>query len=200
MAWNFEFNVSYKDIFYNLIPQFLRKNKFLAYLYAIAKPIQTISNDLRTKTQEMNTFLNHSSQVIYFEKYLNDKYDPLDRRITITNKSTEINYWFNDVESAAAVYMYNLWNGTTAYVVDERIVFDNVIYKCILGHTGVQPPHATYWTSEGTMDYYYNLGGGSLEYDFVVNVPNSLVYVDAEFRGDIEQYKLAGKTYEIVKS
>ena len=200
MAWNFEFNVNYKDIFYNLTPEFLRKDNFLSCLYSISKAIQHIADDFRTKTQEMNTFLNHNSQIIYFEKYLNDKYDLLSRRITITNKSTELNYWFNDVEAASPVYVYNSWDSGTAYVVDDRIVFNNIIWACLVNNSGIQPLESSYWTSEGAIDYYYNRSGGSLNYDFVVNVPNSLAYNDAKFRGDIEQYKLAGKTYEILKT
>lgn len=37
------------------------------------------------------------------------------------------------------------WDVATAYVVDDVVTHNYVGYKCILNHTGQEPPNATYW-------------------------------------------------------
>jgi hypothetical protein len=45
----------------------------------------------------------------------------------------------------------NAWSPTSNYVVDDEVIFNNNLYKCILNTTSYQPPtNTTYWTLETT--------------------------------------------------
>ncbi|MBK8856797.1 MAG: hypothetical protein IPN11_03700 [Opitutaceae bacterium] len=37
------------------------------------------------------------------------------------------------------------WNNSTPYAADDIVTYDNVVYRCLLAHTGKTPPEATYW-------------------------------------------------------
>ena len=39
------------------------------------------------------------------------------------------------------------WNVATEYDVDDLVLLNNVVYRCILQHTGEEPPSATQWTT-----------------------------------------------------
>ena len=45
------------------------------------------------------------------------------------------------------------WTPYTTYSVDDLVVWNGAIYKCILAHTtGQQPPNITYWDSPTVQD------------------------------------------------
>ena len=39
------------------------------------------------------------------------------------------------------------WDVETEYQVDDLVLNNNVVYRCILQHTGEEPPSATQWTT-----------------------------------------------------
>lgn len=157
--------------------------------------------DFYTVSENIKTFLAFNSQVVYFEKYLNDKYDNGNDRIYLGAGETVLNYLFNDVEGATPFYFYNNWDVNTTYVAGatpDYVYFGGKVYVCVLGHTGQQPPNATYWSEDSDTEYFYQRGGGSADADFTINVPTGLLGSSlAEFEADIEKYRLAGKTYII---
>jgi len=54
-------------------------------------------------------------------------------------------------ESDEMVDLYKDWENTTEYVVNDVVKHGSAVYRCIVGHTGQEPPNDTYWRlGEGT--------------------------------------------------
>jgi len=133
------FNVNFSNVINNLIPGFLRKPKFQAILNVFASALQYVNNEFYAETQSVFYYLKFNAQVIYLTKYLNDQYDNVQRRISISDGSTpNVIYLYNESEAAAPFYLYNesetLPNGTA-----NPVYFYNNV------------------PSIGTYDYYVNI-------------------------------------------
>ena len=176
-------------------------------------------------TQIISNFLKYDSKQLYLELFLNKKYDPTlsefdeynvandtyikdnvlltnadnKPRIQVLSNTTTTKFLYNLSESSTPFYLYNYYETGGTYTAGERVVYLTKIYECILGHTNKIPTDPTYWTEQSTVSYFYNKGGGSYSYDFIVMVPSGLLGTRlAEFESDIKKYKLAGKTYSII--
>ncbi len=77
------YNVNFKNLVILLLPTFLRKQKTVAYLRALVKPIATIHNKWLQKRIEDWYKLENTGQVCYLRFVLNDKLDFENRRIYI---------------------------------------------------------------------------------------------------------------------
>lgn len=89
-----------RTIVFNLIPSFLRGTKFVNFLYSLTNGLEYCN----TNTLE---FLKYTSQTIYIEKYLNDLYDNILRRISIENNIKLQTYLFRRSElSTQNTYLF----------------------------------------------------------------------------------------------
>jgi hypothetical protein len=146
-------------------------------------------------------FLKFNSQTIVLTKYLNDEFDPTNRGIFITNTAnTNVVFLFNKTELKAPVYMYNLWRATTTYAINERIVYENKVYKSLQnGNTNRLPDiEPLWWEFEKDIVFFFNNDEAGTQYDFIVYVPSSVTFSETVMRAKIDQYKLAGKLYLIL--
>lgn len=78
------FNIDWNNVGKNLTPYFWRDGSLSAYIRSVLAPIQTNSDNLLTLQQDTVDFLQYTGQHKVLEEYLNDLYDPLSRRIYIT--------------------------------------------------------------------------------------------------------------------
>jgi hypothetical protein len=78
----------------NFVPRILRGTKLLAYLNVGTRPLVTLNSEFVGYVTETSEFLIHNSQVIYFEKRLNDLFDPVLRGISITFGITGTQQYF----------------------------------------------------------------------------------------------------------
>jgi hypothetical protein len=81
------FNIDWNNVGENLTPYFWRGGSFSAYIRSMLAPIQTNSDNLLALQQETVDFLQYTGQHKVLEEYLNDLYDPLSRRIFITENN-----------------------------------------------------------------------------------------------------------------
>lgn len=103
-----KFNVVFRYIVSELTPGFLRKSAFVNFLYSLIKGLQDTNDAFYQKTEDIFYYLKFNAQVIYLEKYLNDQYDPVQRRINISQLDyVATNYLFNDAEAEAPFYLDN---------------------------------------------------------------------------------------------
>jgi hypothetical protein len=98
--------------FYYLIkitlPPFLRGINTISLLNAIIKPLSDIQNNFYQFYEDKKYELTFNGQVIYLEHILNDKFDPILRRIYIGDAEQTPNvYVFNDSEDNEAIYLFN---------------------------------------------------------------------------------------------
>lgn len=109
--------LDWKNVFYNLLPHFLRKAVTLDYIYSVSRPLFLLNftfNSFRTNTLYR---LDFTGQTIYLTHYLNDQHDPLNRAIYITNNNTNpYNYLFNVGENYPDQYVYNTAEGNPWYL------------------------------------------------------------------------------------
>lgn len=81
------FNINWKNVATNLLPHFWRGGTLEAYVQAIFAPIQTNGDSLLALQEETVDFLQYTGQHKVLEEYLNNVYDPISRRIFITENN-----------------------------------------------------------------------------------------------------------------
>lgn len=170
-----DFNINYKNFVKALFPFFLRQEKNLNFINSIVKALQTINDSLFSFRNEMAFTLAFNSQIIYLEKYLNTVYpnpysSPNDIHI-VDGANISYFYVYNYSELQSPVYFRNFSEGGTPVYLRN----------------------------------YSELVSG--QYSFSVYVP-TYVQTANDYKGNafdenllikrINQYKLAGKNYNIV--
>lgn len=197
------YNISFRDIIFQLTPYFLRARKTLLYLYSLIKPIKDVNNSFLSYYEVKKRILKHNAQTIYLEHYLNLEYDAINEGIYIENiTESSVLYVFNTEEAQSPIYVYNLYDNSNAYVVGEFCSYGNTIYECIANTTGNLPTNATYWSETTEQIYLYNNGESASSYNFIVWIPDAIKiqcgYPNyTTFKAKINQFIFSDKTYII---
>lgn len=79
------YKINFDKLVVLLLPTFLRKSRIIAFLSLFSIQLTKLYNAWLVKKIEDEIWLNHNSQVCYLRKILNDEFDDLQRRITITD-------------------------------------------------------------------------------------------------------------------
>lgn len=207
------FKVNYRDLLNQVIAWFLRGDKFRNLLYSAIKPLSELNDNGVTVeffnqkdrsfyqfTRFISNFIQFDARTIYLQKYLNDRYDPSNEGIVITNNNTtaDVIYLFNQEENQEPVYFYNNWDATESYVIGEYAVSGNHIYRATSASSGDQPPSAN-WSDEGIMQFAYN-NEDIFTPDYTVEVPNLVTtqpdYSNERIQAQINFFNSAGRTYQ----
>lgn len=95
--WN---KVDFDKLILLLLPTFLRKPRLFGYLKALVSPIASLY-DRWSKMRDANLkTLSYNSQRCYMRGVLNDRYDPDERRITISNTGNRAqDYIYTEAEN-----------------------------------------------------------------------------------------------------
>jgi hypothetical protein len=193
------FNINWDKLINNNLDLGMRKpkrvNRFKVAVYEVKKlHLQFLS--FRDSVLET---LNHNGQVIYLEKILNDKYDPTNRDIYISDALASPYFINKKSEPDPPVYLYKKYNPVNTYAVDEYCVFtDNVVYKCVIS-TSASPAFApSKWSAMGTVKYLLQKQEYLFSYNFIVNVPNTVLFDTNEMKALVNKFKQAGKKYIII--
>lgn len=113
--------IDFHKILRLILPLSKRKVKIDSWLYIILQPITYLNNLFYQFKEVTNYKLKFNGQVIYLEHYLNDLYDPSQRRIYIEDTSnTDPNYIFNRVELLPALILYNQSENTPVYFLNNN--------------------------------------------------------------------------------
>ena len=110
-----KYKIDYFAFSKKILPYFLRKTKIDAILKSLIKPLQTINNKFNDIKLVIDFKLAFNSQIIYFEKYLNDVYlvsEIYPNNIHIIDKSNiDFFYLWNDYEQQVDEFFYNYEEG-----------------------------------------------------------------------------------------
>ncbi len=79
------YDIDYKKLAVMLLPIVLRKAVITVFVYVLVKPVQMTANAFDKYRTDTDYRLSHNCQVCYLRAMLNDKFDPLQRRIVITD-------------------------------------------------------------------------------------------------------------------
>jgi hypothetical protein len=100
-------NINFKRLLILLIPTFLRKEVLKCYLNAISIVFQHNKNELDIFFKELNYHIRVTPQVFSLQKMLNDKFDPILRRILIDVPEAKPTFYFYDNENVSMRYFSN---------------------------------------------------------------------------------------------
>lgn len=116
------FNLDFRDLVLKWLEPDLRLGRFLDFIYSLVKPLKTTNIAFQAFRNQINYKLQFNGQVIYLERYLNDVYDPISRRIFISDAVRKpIHYLYNKLESKPNTYLYNNSEGHAPFYLFNQI-------------------------------------------------------------------------------
>jgi hypothetical protein len=192
------YNINFNQLLAELLPPMLRL-KAIVYNYCLAalSPVRDLHTQFIQFRNEAIYKASFTSQVIYLEKRLNDRFDAIMRRIYINNVADlPFVYAFNSSENEN-LFAYNNYDSAITYQVDDYCSTPTGVYKCIATSTGNLPDTSAnfVWQHENT--YLMNVSEMNLANDFIVMVESSITFDANEMRSIVNYYKLAGKRFTI---
>lgn len=90
MATNNLYDVNFKRLALLLLPTFRRRPLLAALVYAAVSPLQYLHTRFMRWRRDTDYRLLHNGQVCYLRGLLNDLFDPIDRRITVSEEVSNI--------------------------------------------------------------------------------------------------------------
>lgn len=107
-------NTSFERVIHALVPGFVRGPILVKWFQALAYPLVYIRERLAEYRLKTNKRMIVTGQSLVLVNYLNDLYDPSERRIDIQDTGlVKQEYIFNIVEGIDEVYGYNLGEEAT---------------------------------------------------------------------------------------
>lgn len=140
-----------------------------------------------------------NGEVIYLETALNDRFDPVNRAIYITDAVYDKVYIYKKSELKPAIIAYRKWNAATSFAAGKFCFYNGLIYSANATALNKVPGIDPEWDLEPTKDAPIlrkkaNYNGGI---SFWVMVPVALVFSTEEMTALVNYYKLAGRGFEI---
>ena len=132
------YRVDFERLVWLLLPALLRRPRQYAWLRTLTAPVRRLYYDFVRFEAKTRRELSYTSQVLSFEAYLNDTYDPGPRRIRLANSDAElspvyVNFvaeqqpnpvaWFVG-EGEAPLYLYSqaAFNSQVDFIVTAPVV------------------------------------------------------------------------------
>lgn len=135
------YKVNFNVFSIQLLPTFLRKPALMAFVQILLKPISELYSDWSIIREKNMYKLYHTGQVCYLRKSLNDTFDLVKRRITITEGELyDISYIYTEgfgekkyiyTENLAEVDSKPIWLRTEAETADTGVDFRVILPKDI---------------------------------------------------------------------
>ena len=193
------FNVNWTKLIRWLIPTFLRKQKTLAWVDVLISQVKYLHTQFLTYRSDTIYKIRFTSQIIYLEKRLNDKFDNLARGIFINNVAdVSRTYLYNKIEGKPKLMLHNKYNPATAYAAGEYAVYGIWVYRALQSTTGNTPDSSPlHWFEYKKRVILSNQDEFVQDVDFVVMVPTTVVFDLNEMKGIVNFYRYAGKRYLI---
>lgn len=101
------YNIDFDIFAIQLLPTFLRKEKLIAFLIVLISPIKQLFSDFIIFKASQENKIIYTSQIIYFEKILNDTYDNVNRGIKIEDCDIIPYTYLNNIAEQKSTYLYN---------------------------------------------------------------------------------------------
>lgn len=80
-----KYDVEFKKLALSLLPQRLRQCTLAAYCYCLVTPVSGLHARFMKNRKDVHYRLHHNGQVCYLRAVVNDSFDPISRRIIITD-------------------------------------------------------------------------------------------------------------------
>lgn len=153
-----KFNIDYNKLVVLLLPTFLRKEKYIAYLRSAIAPVIKFHYSFLKLKEDDHYKLDHNWQVCYLETVLNDRFDTSERRIKIVEGDQYLRqYIYTSGEKLAPKYLGTLYIRPSSDFADKGFDF-------IIDMNGVSSDvydiraQVNFYKLEGTRFNIINLG------------------------------------------
>lgn len=120
-----KYDVNFKRLALLMLPTFWRKPLLGTFAYAMVSPLNYLHTKFVLFQRATDYRLTHNGQVCYLRAVLNDQFDPIERRITITEDASGVGplmLWRRSEERAELLPMRD---SGLAFIVNRR-GFDGV--------------------------------------------------------------------------
>jgi len=101
------FDIDYRKVVIGNLATFLRTLVRVQWLYVLITPLIGLYEVFKRFREDKLYQMNHNSQVVYLEKVLNDKFDPVEREIVVQNTDLLEPVWHYDPVEQRPVYYYD---------------------------------------------------------------------------------------------
>ncbi|WP_124019534.1 hypothetical protein [Flavobacterium laiguense] len=103
------YKIDFNRLILLLLPTFLRKPVLFGYLKALVSPIASLHYRWSRMREENLKKLSYNSQRCYLRGVLNDRYDPDERQITISNTGNKTQDYIYTQAENLPVYLGTMW-------------------------------------------------------------------------------------------
>lgn len=198
------FNINFARFAKNLTPWFLRASRFKQWIGVLSWGSSLALDDLNEFRLLKDYELKFTGQRLYLERWLNDKFDPVNQAINVINIVLIQNpFVFNKIEGRET-YSANKYKAATAYVVGDRVSSVGSIWRCISAATGQTPATSpAFWTLDRGHQYLRNKNEIGGAYVFTVEIPNTITLSDQvrnNIKTEVDKFVIAGKNYQIISA
>lgn len=200
------YNIVILAIALMLTPSRLRHDYFYAILEVITDSLQLIVDEFNEYRLQKQYEMSISSQIIYLEKFLNDRYNLLSfyPAIYITDSlvTDEKIFVGNADEEDAEVFIgdeFDTFYGN--YMIGNEVIFGGKTWRSLINNNGDLPAEGLSWTAiaEDEIIFVGNADEYGSFFEFVVHISAShweaLTDVQTEMSLYINRYKLLGINY-----
>lgn len=197
----FNYIIDWNKVVKKNLPLFLHIAFRLDWITAMIKPFKIIYTDFLVIKQEYIYKVGFTGQACYLQTILNQKFDPNNNGIFITNALTVGKYYiYRRIESKPPMYLYRRWKPTITYPAGIFVVEGHYVYGPSTNSSiGIQPSlYPGIFPVYKKINFLRKRSEFNLQYDFIVNIPSTLVYNSLHLRAVLDYYRLAGKRYQIV--
>tara|TARA_R110000796_G_scaffold63139_2_gene145507 strand:- start:617 stop:1216 length:600 start_codon:yes stop_codon:yes gene_type:complete len=198
------FSINFARFAKNLIPWFLRTPRFKQWIGVVTWGSAICLEKLRNYRTLKDYEIQFTGQRLYLERWLNDKFDPVNQLITVTNVIlTQNPFVYNSLEQRET-YLVNKWVGSQTYTINDRIGYGGKIFKALTTTTGNVPSGSpASWVIHREQLYLFNKGEIGSGFVFIVTVPATITLsnqVHQNISDQINKFLIAGKQYQIISA
>ncbi|MDD3860801.1 MAG: hypothetical protein PHW83_11425 [Bacteroidales bacterium] len=189
------------------VPMMLRCDFFEAFLKSMVGSIQFIIDEFNTFRLRKLYEMNINAQIIYLEKFLNDKYNAAgtftDIYITDYLIDDEKMYMGNPDEEDAEIYFGDTYIIGHSYGIGEECIYGGTTWQSLVDDNMDLPAEGVSWTAVADDEIIYigNSDEYPAMYTFIVHITTThwavISDLENEMRSYINRYKLLGTKYTL---
>lgn len=122
----------------------------------------------------------------------------------INDNTTRVQYLFNNAEQGIDFFMFNNFDTSVSYSLDDFVVFENKVFQANTGTSAGESPTTTpgKWDFEQDITFIFNFSD-QLPFDYRVEIPLDITlqpdYSNERIKSQIRQLNAAGRSFEGVE-
>lgn len=181
-------------------PQPMRQKVRIYWIILLLSPLRALWQTFLGYRSAKLYEVNHTGQVIYLEKVLNDLFDNIQRRIEVVDGDFSAIKYIYQRSEALPFFVYYRWEVDTDYVVGDQVRRAEGFYRCLVDNTALIPEqNPAEWGYETDQPLIQFRAEYFERANFVVLVPAGLNYDLIRMQAVVNYYKIAGRTYKIIE-